>query len=388
MTRIPSRASSERGAVFIHVALALVVLLMFLAMVADYGMLMVSRNQAQNAADAAALSGARALAFDDAMDIHDRARNVAWNVAIRNNVWGEEPGVSPQSPYPGTPCTTHADDCIRVDVFRNGALGSSSMATWFAALFGVTTQGTRAWAVAEVGAANASDCLKPFTIPDFYDDPDDNGWDPGDTYNAPGYTLAAHLGQELLIRDTTEDRPKPGWFRLVDLIGDTSGGGADELRDVIRACAGDAKAVGNELDPKSGSTTGIKDAVDDLIQLDPDAEYDPISKRVVNSCADTRSCDGYVWDGSTAVGPQPDPGRSYSPRIIPLALFDPVILANEGRIVVVNIFGFFLSDDVQWSGPDKYLKGTIVNEPGLTVSTGGGTVPDSAAFTKIIRLVR
>ena len=127
--------------------------------------------------------------------------------------------------------------------------------------------------------------------------------------------------------------------------------------------------------------------VDDLINLDPDAEFDPVSKRVVNSCADTRSCEGYVWNGTDAIGPQPDPGRSYSPRIIPLAIFDPTILANEGRIVVVNILGFFLSDEVQWTGSDKYLKGWIVSQPGLFDRSAGG-VDDEAAFTKIIRLAR
>ena len=54
-----SRSRSERGAIFIHVALLLVVLMGFIAFVADYGMLMVARNQAQNTADAAALAGAR-----------------------------------------------------------------------------------------------------------------------------------------------------------------------------------------------------------------------------------------------------------------------------------------------------------------------------------------
>jgi Flp pilus assembly protein TadG len=58
------RRESERGAVFIHVAIGLLVLLGFIAFVADYGMLWVSRNQAQNAADAGALAGVSALAFD------------------------------------------------------------------------------------------------------------------------------------------------------------------------------------------------------------------------------------------------------------------------------------------------------------------------------------
>ena len=49
---------SERGAVTIHVAIALIALLMFSGMVIDYGVIWVARRQAQNAADAGALAGA------------------------------------------------------------------------------------------------------------------------------------------------------------------------------------------------------------------------------------------------------------------------------------------------------------------------------------------
>ena len=57
-------AGSDRGAVLVHVALAMLVLIAFSALAIDYGALLVSRSQAQNAADAAALAGASSLAFD------------------------------------------------------------------------------------------------------------------------------------------------------------------------------------------------------------------------------------------------------------------------------------------------------------------------------------
>ena len=56
---------SERGAILIQVALSMVVLTAFSAFVIDYGVMWVGRRQAQNAADAGALAGAIALAFDD-----------------------------------------------------------------------------------------------------------------------------------------------------------------------------------------------------------------------------------------------------------------------------------------------------------------------------------
>src|SRR5688572_24699261 len=159
---------TERGAVFIHVAIGLLVILAFSAFVADYGMLWVSRSQAQNSADAGALAGAAALAFDiDAPDRWDRARNVAWNTSIRNRVWGDEPGAVPTSPYYGAPCSArNPQACIRVDVYRNGTNGGATIPTWFANLFGTSSQGVRAMAVAETAPASGSNCMKPWLIPD------------------------------------------------------------------------------------------------------------------------------------------------------------------------------------------------------------------------------
>ena len=59
---------NERGAVVIHVAFALLALTMLSAFVVDYGELLVSRGQAQNAADAGALAGAVALAYNSYTD--------------------------------------------------------------------------------------------------------------------------------------------------------------------------------------------------------------------------------------------------------------------------------------------------------------------------------
>ena len=50
-------ARNERGAVLIQVAIALLALLALSSFVFDYGVMWVSRGQAQNAADAGALVG-------------------------------------------------------------------------------------------------------------------------------------------------------------------------------------------------------------------------------------------------------------------------------------------------------------------------------------------
>ena len=385
------RTRSEHGAVLIHVAIGMLALLGFLAFAADYGLLWVSRSQAQAAADAGALAGASALAFDGAADPADRARNVAWNVAHWNRVWDNNPGGEVQSPYGAiAPCAAEPQECIRVDTYRTGvgANGGTALPTFFANLFGTSTQKTRAMAVAYVGSANSSDCLKPFGIPDLFTN---NNADPlfntgVDTYTPLGYTLSNSIGQEVLLRQTTEDRSQPGYFRLLDLLG-TGGGGTSDTRDVIRSCAADPHGVGDDLIIESGVENGIAQGVDDLIDLDPDAYYDPASQTVRNSCASTRTCQKYVWNGSSTDGPVPDPTRNYSPRVMPLAIYDPQILATEGRIHIVNILGFFLENDTQWTGSDKYLKGIIVNQPGF-FDRSKGTVADDSAFTKVVRLIR
>ena len=55
----------ERGAVFVQVGFAVFVLVSFNVFVLDYGIMWMSRRQAQNAADAGAFAGAVARNYDD-----------------------------------------------------------------------------------------------------------------------------------------------------------------------------------------------------------------------------------------------------------------------------------------------------------------------------------
>jgi Flp pilus assembly protein TadG len=89
----PGWTRNERGAVLIQVAVALLALLALSSFVFDYGVMWVSRGQAQNSADAGALSGAISLAFDSSTD-QDAARAKAIALARRNRVWTEEPDIT------------------------------------------------------------------------------------------------------------------------------------------------------------------------------------------------------------------------------------------------------------------------------------------------------
>src|SRR5437762_12197199 len=61
------RGTGERGAILIQVAISILSLTAFSAFVVDYGVFWVARNQAQTAADAGALAGAVALAYDESV---------------------------------------------------------------------------------------------------------------------------------------------------------------------------------------------------------------------------------------------------------------------------------------------------------------------------------
>jgi len=87
------RAADERGAVIIQVGVAILVLTAFAMFIVDYGLLWVSRQQAQNSADAGALAGATSLALDD---FNDRtatgpAKLAARSFAVANTVWDAAP---------------------------------------------------------------------------------------------------------------------------------------------------------------------------------------------------------------------------------------------------------------------------------------------------------
>src|SRR6186713_251663 len=114
--------SDERGAVLVQVAIALLVLTAMATFVVDHGVFWVSRGQAQNAADAGALSGAIARAYDELTDppaSNGKTFSSAMGAALANNVWTTAPAAQVSWDCPAGV----AGSCVRVDVYRNGELG-------------------------------------------------------------------------------------------------------------------------------------------------------------------------------------------------------------------------------------------------------------------------
>ena len=177
-------ARDERGAVLVHVAIAMLGLLAFSSFVIDYGVLWTARRQVQNAADAGAMAAAAYLGFTGGDEASARA--AAIEAAQANDVWGELPQVTATdvtfSACPADAPGAAAAICARTDAYRNQERGNP-LPTIFSSLVGVTSQGVRATATAEVVFSNTSSCVKPLAILDKWNEVQSPGWDPGDTFD-------------------------------------------------------------------------------------------------------------------------------------------------------------------------------------------------------------
>src|SRR5262245_51884693 len=139
----------ERGLSFVFVAIGITGFVAATPLAIDVGMLMTARSQAQNSADAAALAGATALAFNSFDDRTSSGPAVqgAINAALANKVVGQSVSItSSDVTFPVAP--SGASDRVKVQVFRTAERGNP-VSTMVAGLFGVTSTDIKAIATAE-----------------------------------------------------------------------------------------------------------------------------------------------------------------------------------------------------------------------------------------------
>ena len=390
-------AASEEGAVLIHVAVALLALTGMLVYVFDFGIVWVSRGQAQNAADAGALAAALARAFDDSANppvANGVADNSGRQAALANSVWSDDPGVNMSWTCPAGVIGL----CARSNVYRNGEFSSATLPTVFAPVLGIASHGVRATASAVVAVGNSTRCMRPFSVADrWIEVAGDSGafdrWkkvgntavelNPHDIYTpGTGWSVPADVGAEQILKggnnpDSDVGAITPGWFLPVQLPepggGYTNGGG--DYRQAISACIGAPVTIGQYLPMEGGAKIGpTGQGVGNLIALDPDAMFNTSTKSVDNSCA-------------PACAP-------VSPRIVPIAVFDTndfqwrrasgdwTVCPGGGRCVkVVKILGYFVS---RMSGQD--VVGYLMTMPGEYVADA--PIPAGGDFLLNIRLVQ
>ncbi len=439
---LASRFHSESGATLIQVAVMIVVLSGFSALVLDQGVMWLARVQAQNAADAGALAGALARAYDETTPpVAGGLAETSALTAARGNAVGPSGGVTHVSVdfKNGTACPPFvlgtpgivSPRCARVDVFRDGSNGSTPLPTFFANVFGVTSQPVRASATAWVRTAGTASCLRPFAIADKWSEKGEvlphnllgefNRWrtqggsavqiptpdvylPPSTTSTGTGYTTNADLGALVTIKVSSSTGPiTPGWFLAVQVPDavDANGvptsytNGAAEYRQAIKTCLSKPVSIGDYLPLETGNMVGptasaTKTDSDSLINQDPGAMWTPNDQT-----------------GRPTGGCVPSCG-ALSPRVVPIAVFDldeyqwrvtennwtnewiPGVGPGGGNFIcpggkcvrVVNIVGVFVTDVV--SGD---VQGRLMIYPGQLNPSAPG-VAIGASFLNTVQLIR
>ena len=371
---------NTRGVSMVFVAITIAATMSATALAIDIGMLLNARTEAQRAADASALAGAAALITDpdDAL----RAEAFAIDYGARNTVTDIPVVVLPEDVD-----VDLARARVTVTVRRRADRGTA-VNTWFARVFGVNQVDVEARAAAEAAPAGSARCLKPFAVPDAWDDtaspsdpefydvvldqyvPGDHGYgsdwrDPGQ----PGYDGSNYIkdfGRPMNIKQGgPSDPPQPGWYYPWDIpqVDDSPAVGGDKYRWNIANCNPSIISIGEEYWIENGNMLGpTNQGVENLIALDPNAFWDPVSNTVQGSAY------GSAWEASPRVGIVPvfDPARPFDPGKAPIVFTNFVAMFFEG------VVGSGQSQEVQV----RMMYATAV---------AGGDTPAAAA--KVVRLV-
>ena len=316
----------------------------------DVGMLMTARTQAQTAADAGALAGATALAFNYFADHSSSGPAVtgAIHAAQANLVIQQPPSVtSSDVSFPLDPKTGQFD-LVQVSVYRTQAR-SNPVATLIARYFGIASADIGATATAAAAPANAEICVMPLTIPDKWTEQqcatESCPWSPTDTFDmfdskgnllpapdlyvppgqpgATGYRADTDRGLQLVLKNNNGTKVAPSLYNPWDLPGSVGG---NDYRDNIATCNPHLVAIGDPMTPETGNMVGpTQQGTNALIASDPNAYWDTF-------------CD-CVKGSAFAV----------SPRIRIVPLYNPVLYAqgqqsgkSGPQLQVVNYLGFFI----------------------------------------------
>jgi hypothetical protein len=427
MTRTLSKVirKDRDGQTLALVAASMLALLLLLSLGIDLGMMYTARTEAQRVADASALAGASAFLdhvkpIDAVDDARDRAEEYAEINFVRNRqVVAEEPEV--------TIWVIPDSQKVRVRVERTG------LPAWFSRLLGYSELRVAAMAAAHAVSAGSSSCVKPFAIPDRWeensgDDVNENGimdfdnnvpcegapqcsenevWTfdeaGGDVYR-PATDYEPHeatswgsawqdpqgrdAGRRLLISPQYAlQTGDPGWYQYWQMpeSGSTCPTkGMNCLRENIQDCInlGDL-GIGDVVNPdgdleeseqRAAVTPGNRgkplfDAIQDLLNQDRDIYWDNNANAPTYGEGDTRS----IWD---------------SPRVITVLLVHPADI-RSGASHTMRIADFatlFLEDPLEvygHTGVDHFKPIT-----GRLLQFGSGQAgPETGQLQKYLRLI-
>lgn len=359
--RILKRAlKDQKGASAIMVAIAIVVIFAFAVLAIDLSLIQLAKTQLQNAADAAALAGAIALATSGGNQAVATAQAISLaglNLAVQDiqrSVVIDAGDVT--FPEPGkVTVTTHRTSTT-----------NDPVTLFFLKVIDPLLENkgeVTARATAEIAFVCGTDCLRPFAPPDRWEDADnDSVWDPADEYTdlntngvwdlgepltqdhngngvwdpaefydpeITGYKAPDDIGVNvtLKLRNSNKDF-RAGWYYAVRFGPINTGGpvesGADPYREWIMGCAPYTVEIGDLLELENGVMQGpTVQGLEDLINLDPTAEWDPVTGTVINSIYPT------------------------SPRVIKVPAFDPTWgvrhdIPGPGYVTITKFIALFI----------------------------------------------
>lgn len=332
---------NDSGSVVIMAAVAIVGLFAFAVLAIDGAMLMTTKNQLQAAADAAALAGASGLVEGSQAVATDRAiRFASYNEAvqdIRRPVIISDADVS----FPEA-------RMIRVRTHRTAATGDP-LRTFFMRI--VNTGSNNLTDMSAVAAARFYDvcgttCVKPWAIPDRWNDANGNGvMDVGELYDpdATGYNAPGDVGASVVLKvGNPQQAMAAGQFYPINLppldcdCGEDPQTGGAQYRWNIANCNPFSVEPGDRLQLEPGNMVGpTAQGMRELIDADPGAYWSDSENTVMGSAF----------------------GRS--PRITLVPFFDPTIPPESGRnwVQVVKLGAFFLES----VGPGSQVNGRFIN---------------------------
>jgi hypothetical protein len=416
---------NERGSVVVMFAVSLMAMLALAALAVDLAALRDARGEAQRSADAIALAGATAFkdkAFTDPTALTD-ARDRALEVARLNKVrldtidirsfsnlikvtkaWGDV--------YTLTTPSNQLELNIIPDSQRVRAwVRHTRLPTWFGGMIGMPFGNVQAMATAQATQSGVAKCIKPLALPDIWaetnrssgrggQDLNANGlwdqgepWDfnpPADTYaqynpNVDSAAQALQTGYGSAFRNSIDgvgndwgrsitikaqrpgDAITSGWF-YPWRIGESAG--ANDYKNNITGCNPETSVLGQPYDVENGNMVGpTRQGFNELISQDPGAYWNPTLDN------------GKGGVDGTSYGDWRD-----SPRVIPIALFDPHQIAgiqSGGNLTLTfNNFALFFVEGFVGNGVQAPLKGRF-----LYYATGSGTGPVLGPLTKTLQLI-
>jgi hypothetical protein len=360
----------------ILVAVSIAALFSFAVIAIDGSIMQTTKTELQNGADAAALAGAMEYAItggNETLAKDMAVKFAAYNMAVE----------TVHTPIDILPADVEIDTdqkTVTVTTYRTQDHGDP-LRTYFLKIFDIgrlNLVDVRARATAEVFDVCDVQCVKPWAVPDRWDDtsgPNPGKYDTGDpfddlngnyvrdagepytdkdgngVYTPPefydplltGYNAPGDVGTTITLKVGNPNQAiEPGHFFPIDLpplhkgIAPITGG--DAYREWIRTCAPYNVGPGDSLQIEPGNMVGpTSQGMADLIAQDPDA----------------------YWDGTQVVS---DFGRS--PRIVLVPFFIPISNEGSGRnnVIVSKVGAFFLEE---MSGGDVVGRFIKVAFPGV-----------------------